>query len=621
MNMEGKHQVEFGSFVLELENRRLLRNGEPVALTHKTFDALVLFIEKPGKLLSKDELMNALWPDTFVDEANLTQTVSMLRKALGESGGEPRYVSTVPGYGYRFVAPVRVLPWRQDLAERSGRARRRWRRRIALVGVVIVAVGFLLSEWWSRGRSSASSGRVMLAVLPFSNLTGDPSEDYFSDGLTEEMISRLGQMNASRLGVIARTSVMRYKQSPARLEQIGRELGVQYLVEGSVRREADTVRVSAQLIQVKDQTHVWARQYDRKLTNVLAIQAEIAAEIANQIQLTFHPVGADTVGSSRQALSSATYQAYDLTLKGRYFFNKRTTEGFEQAIQSFQQAIAADPDYAPAYAGLAQSYALMGGYSLRSADELMPKARATAVRALQLDGGLPEAHAGLAVIAQNYDWDWTTAEREYKRAIELNPNYATAHHWYAECLALQGRFDEAFSEMDRARQLDPLSLIVAADAGVIQYYSGQYDRAIEQLRTVKELEPGFPRAYMVIRAYAKKGMIGEAISEAETWNASDGTEWPLAALVLAYSGAGRTADAETALKKLEQLQQNRKLDIAPLATAYTAIGKNEQAIDALYEAYAEHSSAITGLKVDPIYDPLRSNPRFQQLLRQVRLAQ
>jgi TolB-like protein len=364
----------------------------------------------------------------------------------------------------------------------------------------------------------------MLAVLPFDNLTGDPGQDYFSDGLTEEMIAQLGRTDPQRLGVIGRTSVMHYQHKRESLEQIGRALGVHYVLEGSVRRDAGRVRISAQLIQLRDQTHVWARQYDRELSNLLALQDDIAREIAGEIL----PALGDpkpSEGGRRTTSSPKTYAAYDLYLRARYFWNKRTGQGFQQAVAHFQQAIDSDPSYPRAYAGLADSYALMSSYSLAPATQLIPRARAAAIRALELDEGLAEAHTSLALIALNYDWDWQAAESGYRRAIQLDPNYATAHHWYAELLAFQGRFDEALAESERARQLDPLSLIIATDRGVILYYARQYDRAIEQLRAVLDMDPNFARGHIIMNAYVEKGMFEEALAEVRKYRSIDSSPW------------------------------------------------------------------------------------------------
>jgi TolB-like protein/Tfp pilus assembly protein PilF len=435
--------------------------------------------------------------------------------------------------------------------------------------------------------------------------------------MTEEMITELGNLDPQHLGVTARTSVMHYKNSQTALDQIGRELGVQYVIEGSVRRESDRIRVTAQLIQIKDQTHVWAREYDRELNGVLALQGEIAHEIADEIQLTLG--NHRPVVPSRTTLSPQSYEAYDLYLKGQYFFNKRTAADLETAIGFFQQATVKDPNYARAYAGLADSYALMGGYSGRTQTELMPKARAAALRALEIDDLLPEGHTALALIVQNYDWDWQTAEREFRRAIELNPNYATAHHWYAEHLMWRGRFDEALQESERARQLDPLSLIIAADNGAILFYSRQYDRAIDKWRSVLQMDPGFRRAHLILGAYVEKGMFKEALVMAE-----DHSEIPASALsssAYVYGRSGQTAESRHAVQGLLRLSRSHPVDPMLIAWAYTGLGDKDQALAFLEKAYAQHSNELTSLKVDPGYDPLRGDPRFQDLLRRIGLAE
>ena len=334
------------------------------------------------------------------------------------------------------------------------------------------------------------------------------------------MITQLGNLDPSHLGVIARTSAMYYKNRAVPLDQVGRELKVQYILEGSVRRDSDKVRITAQLIQVKDQTHLWAREYDRELSSLLSVQEDIAQATSNDIQIA---LGVESRRPTARPISRpANYEAYDLYLNGLYFWNKRTPDGFQRASAFFQKAIEADPHYARAYAGLADDYAMMSNYGLVSAKEYTPKARAAALKALQLDDSLAEAHASLAAIAENYDQDWHTAEREYRRAIELNPNYATAHHWYAECLGFEGRFDDALAESERARQLDPLSLIIAADNGAILYFARQYDRAIERFRSVLEMDPGFARAHLVVAAYVQKGQFKDALSDIEAWRRAAG---------------------------------------------------------------------------------------------------
>jgi TolB-like protein/Tfp pilus assembly protein PilF len=488
--------------------------------------------------------------------------------------------------------------------------------------VLIAALGTYFAWSRSRTRPQLSSGRLMLAVLPFENLTGDAGQDYFSDGLTEEMISQFGRIAPERLGVIARTSVMHYKHTQEPLEQIGRELGVQYVLEGSVRRDADKVRISAQLIQMSDQTHLWARQYDRGMTSLLALQGEIAQEIADEIHLRLGGDHKQIATDSKPTSSPSSYEAYDLYLKGRYFWNKRTVQGFQQAILYFQQAVAKDPNYARAYAGLADSYALTSSYRFAPQNEFMPKARAAALRALQIDDSLAEAHTSLALITEIYDWDWQTAEREYRRAIQLDANYATAHQWYAEYLSFQGRFDEALQESERARQLDPLSLIIATDNGAILYYSRQYDRAIEQFRAVLEMEPSFPRAHFVLYAYVQKGRFADALADIENWRRTDDAPLTWAEEAYVYGRWGQPEHARRALKKFEELRQERHLDPGQgLLSAYLGMGDKDRVFAVLEKACAERSNVLATLRVEPNYDTLRSDPRFQDLLRRVGLAQ
>ena len=638
MSLGSKRLYEFGPYRLDKQKGQLWRDGQTVSLTTKSLEILACLVENAGSVVSKDQLMETLWPDSYVEEGNLTQNVFLLRKALGETARDHNYVVTVPGRGYRFAAEVREIangngtshavaplepapPPEIDVAipEQPLRtSRRNWLWIVAGFLVVASAAFAGYRSWQSHRRPSHQ--RVVLAVLPFVNLTGDASQEYLSDGLTEEMIAQLGRLDPQRLGVIARTSVMGYKNGQLRLDQIGKELGADYVLEGSVRRDSQQVRITAQLIQLKDQTHVWARQYDRELNNLLVLQGAIAQEIAAEIQRTLGDRSAMHWAHQASA-SPRTYEAYDLYLKGRYFWNKRTQQGFEQAIGCFQQAVAKDPDFASAYAGLADSYVLMSAYSLAPISDTMTKARTAAQRALQLDDSLAEAHTSLALIAQNYDWDWATAGREYQRAIQLDPNYPTAHHWYAEHLALEGHFEEAMPEIERARRLDPLSLIIATDQAAILYFSRQYDRAIERFRTVLDMEPNFPRAHMLIYAYVEKGRFADALADAEVWGRYEDTPWVLALRAYIYGRSGEMAKARQAVAKLQQTYgRQRQLDPTPMAVAELGLGNRDRALAWLHEAYLKHSSALTALKVDPTYDPLRGDPRFQELLKAINLA-
>ena len=626
--------IRFGEdFEFDLHAYRLCRSGRILKLERIPAEVLAVLIERQGQLVSREQIVERIWgKGAFLDTDNsINGAIRKVRQVLKDDPEQPRFIQTVTGKGYRFIAPVTeadlprpaAVPNLRPVVVPSRTAKsaiRRWPVLLGTAIVLIAVLGLYLRRSHSQGRTLSPAGRVMLAVLPFENLTGDPSQDYFSDGMTEELIAELGNLDPQHLGVIARTSVMQYKHNTKPLDQIGRELGIQYTLEGSVRRDSGKLRITAQLIQLRDQTHLWARQYDREPGNLLVLQREIAQEIADEIQLRIG--GHEQINSAEQlALSPKASEAYELYLKGRYFSNKRTMQGLQQAIEYFQQAVDKDPAYARAYAGLAEAYALMGGYSGLPPTEFISKARAAAQRALQLDERLPEAHTALAVIAQTYDWDWPTAEKEYKRAIQLNPNYATAHHWYAECLALQGRFDEAFPQIENARQLDPLSLIIATDYGAILYFSRQYDRAIEQFRGVLEMEPDFPRAHMLVWAYAQKGLFAEALEDAEAYRRRENAPWSLVMIAYVSGRSGDQAKGRLALKQLEQPGRNGPLDTLAFAVAYIGMGENDKALLGLEKAYREHSSSLTALKVDPIYDPLRGEPRFQELVRRIGLAQ
>ena len=626
---------EFDDFRLDARNRTLLLRQDSVPLTAKALDTLLVLVKSEGQLLTKDDLMKAVWPDSIVEEANLTQTVFMLRKALGQTRDQG-YIVTVPGRGYRFVAevkkvlkggpvlvatvpggPVSEIPIRRERAFLQ-----RWSALLGIAAILIGAVGAYVLWFRSQPRSAPPLGRSMLAVLPFQNLTGDPTQDYFSDGLTEEMISQLGNLDTRHLGVIARTSVMHYKNTQTPLDQIGRELGVQYVIEGSVRRDSERVRISAQLIQLKDQSHIWARQYDRELRGLLTVQGEIAQEIADEIQLTLgeqHKLKPQR-GPIRSSAAPPSYEVYDLYLKGRYFWNKRTPDGFRQAAEYFQQAIDQDPNYARAYAGLADTYGLMSTWGEVPQNEFMPKARGAALRALEIDETLAEAHTSLALVAENYDYDWQTADKEFRRAIQLDPGYATAHQWYAEYLSWQGRFDDALAESERARQLDPLSLIIATDHASILYFSRQYDRAIAQCRAVLDMDPNFPIRVrgILILAYLQSGRFAEGMDETAHWTGQPDSTWAWGWRAYVYGRWGRASEAQHALAKFESLfPRYPNGPTQALLYAYIGTGQKDRAVALLQKAYAGHSSIVTTLKVDPGYDPLRSDPHFQQLSAQV----
>jgi TolB-like protein/DNA-binding winged helix-turn-helix (wHTH) protein/Flp pilus assembly protein TadD len=626
--------LRFGEdFELDLRAHELRRGGIPIKLERIPMQVLLLLIEHRNELVTRDQIVERVWGNSvFIDSDNsLNGAIRKIRRVLKDDPERPRFLQTITGLGYRFIAPLdeheddsdagnslnseiplMQPPRPQSVTNRSPR-QLWWLAAFGSAVLLMIAGGWL---GWSRfGSSSGHAGKVMLAVLPLQNLTGDSSQDYFSDGMTEEMITQLGNLDPEHLGVIARTSVMHFKNSKAGLDQIERELGVQYVVEGSVRRDNNSVRVTAQLIRMKDQTHVWARQYDRQLVGVLSLQSEIAQEVADEIHLTLeHKSPAAHPPSTPQ-----NYAAYDLYLKGQYFLNKRTLSDLQQSIVYFEQATLEDRTYARAYAGMAAACALLPGYSGQSQGELINKARTAAMMSLKLDESLPEAHTALALIVQNYDWDWQTAEKEFRRAIELNPNYATAHHWYAEHLMWRGRFEDAFKESEYARELDPLSLIIASDNGAILYFSRQYDRAIEKWNSVLAMDPYFVRAGLIKAAYIEKGDLAEALDHAEKQRPRDVLASYWAWRAYTYGRFGQMPQARRALQELLQIARKQSVDPMLLTRAYLGVRSEDEALLNLEKAYLQHSNELVALKVDPAYDPLRRDARFKDLLRRVGL--
>ena len=615
--------IRFGeSFELDVAGQQLRRYGQPVRLERIPLEILILLVHKRGEIVPREEIVASVWgAGTYLDTDNaINGAIRKIRQVLKDNPEQPKYIQTVTSKGYRFIAEVQTRgsapPATAEVLDKAKPAARP--KALIIVAAVAVLAGVIYwgaSRW--GGRVQNTGGKYMLAVLPFENLTGDASQEYFSDGLTEEMISHLGNLDPEHLGVIARTSIMQYKNNKDGLRRVGRELGVHYVLEGSVRRESGRVRITAQLIQMKDQTHVWAREYDRELTSLLKLENDLANEVAQEISLTLAKNAGQRQGQPAKPMSPEEYAAYDSYLRGRYFWNKRTVDGFQQAIKSFEEAIAKRPDYARAYAGLADTYALLSGFDVAPKNETIPKARQAAAKALALDGSLAEPHASMALIAQNDDWDWRKAETEYRKAIQLDPNYATARHWYAEFLTLQGRFSEALEEIGRARQLDPRSLIIAADRGAILYCARRHKEAIEQLRAVLAMEPNFPRAHIIVFAYVQEGMFDEALRDVAEWQKGhDGAfAWMLFAYV--HGRAGHKSEALKYLHKLEAASSEHYVDSSKMILAHLGLGDKEQALQWCEKAVLERSTLMVWLKVDPAYDPLRSDARFQSLLTKV----
>jgi len=622
-----RSRFSFGAFVLDPVEKVLLRDDHPVHLSPKAFETLWALVENEGHVLDKAELLRRVWPNTYVEEATLAQNIFTLRKTLREGTDGQEYIETVPKRGYRFVAPVRAVEADalcnvpQETSETRGRASRRvWA--VSLAAALLCATSWLA---WQRLRlhERPLASRTMLAVIPFENLSGDPGQDYFCDGLTEDLITKFGGLTPDHLGVIARTTTMQYRNTSKNVEQIGRELGVEYLVEGSVVRGTDRVRINAQLIRVGDQTHVWAHSYERDLGGVLALQDDVAAAIANTIELKLDK-RVSASGSIHGTGNSAAYEAY---LRGRYFWNERSEQGHLKAIEYFEQAIAHDPGYAEAYSGLADAYALLGSNptTVISRRDAIEKARDAAKRALALDDGLVEAHTSLAFIYWHYDWNWPAAEREFQLALQLNPSYATTHHWYAYYLMSQGRTEQALEEIRRAQESDPLSLIINTDVAEILYYAKRYDEAVKQAQKVLEMDSNFVLARQVLAwTYVQKGQFDEAITELENSTKLPGAEDVLdGSLAPTYALAKQLPAARKLLTRLEDESNRRRaqeLWIA-IASAHAALGDRDQAFAWLEKGFQARDGGLTLIKLVPFLDSLHSDPRFVDLVRRIGLPQ
>jgi TolB-like protein/DNA-binding winged helix-turn-helix (wHTH) protein/Tfp pilus assembly protein PilF len=605
---------EFGPFRLSPTGRVLFRGDQAVPLPPKAADTLLLLVLNAGDVVEKGDLLRKVWPDACVEEGSLARIIFVLRKALEDGSDGREYIATIPKRGYRFAVPVVLVEGDPQVLGSNGPTRDTGRYMIRAIALALAITALLLVSYFSAKRysrrSDSRTGLRMIAVLPFQNLTGDPAQEFVVDGLTEEMITQLGALNHQQLGVIARTSAMTYKGSAKPVYQIGHELGVDYVLEGSVRRWGDRVRISAQLIQTRDQTHLWAQSYESDAGDVLKLQSDVAQAVAREISLTLTP-------EARVRVAGAAHvdpQVHELCLRGRYEWNKRTEAGLNQAISYFRQAINRDPSYAPAYAGLADTYAVLPYYSEGSPNDTFPKAQAAAERALQLDETLAEANTTLGLVEGSH-LHLVAAERQYQRALELNPNYATAHHWYSFCLWTMNRQKDALEELKRARRLDPLSLIIYTDEARTLSAIHQPDDAISLLKAAIDLDPNFAEAHRSLAvAYVQKGKVAHALAEARRGVELDPNDAELATLGYVYGLAGKTEQARTILANLTRT--SRRLAVAPIYLSFIYIGldQHDEALKCLERAYQEHSLLNAG-GPEPILDPLRSDPRFQDLLR------
>ncbi len=661
-------RVSTGLFEIDLNSGRVLRQGQSLPLQDQPFRVLVFLLERPGQLVTREELQAKLWPaDTYVGfDDGLNTAIRKLRVLFGDSADNPRFIETIPRRGYRFIAPVNELPeahgWSEHpnskvarqveavtvnpeitpaLEEKNGHAGpverpllgssrpHLWAWALSILAAVLLVFLVVKARIDMRPHSSPQmlpAKRAMLAVLPFQNLSNDPAQEYFSDGLTEETITDLGQLSPAQLGVIARTSAMAYKHTDQTVAQIGHALGVDYILEGSVRRENGRARISAQLIRVSDQTHLWAQSYDtRALHDLLDIQNEIGRAIAEQVQANVAPQY--QIESSK--MRSASPEAYDLYLKGRFYWNQRTPAALRESIQLFKHATAADPGFARAYAGLADAYNISNIVGLLSAQDSLPQARAAATRAIELDPSLAEAHAALGMERSHYEFDFQAARAEFLKAIELNPSSAYAHLFYSNCYLMPlGRRAEAIAENRKAIELDPLSLPINNFMGETYLLAGDYSASYKQFRQTIEMDPNFPLPHTYLGGLLESmGRFPEAIDEREEGERLFGWSPQKASaratvLLEAFKNGGETAYwKERLIQDLGGMKDSgSNVSSASLALDYALAGEKDKAFEYLEKSYqAREGQELTLLAVDPVWKNLHGDSRFLNLLRRMGL--
>jgi TolB-like protein/DNA-binding winged helix-turn-helix (wHTH) protein/Tfp pilus assembly protein PilF len=634
--------VRFGTYEVSLQSGEVRKAGLRIKVQQQPMKLLAILLEHPGEVVTREELRSRVWTDeSFGDfDQAVNIAIAKLRSALGDSAENPRFIETLPKRGYRFIAEVSVVgddaqkkrqefaapgePTTESVRTVQGAAvatsaaapkRRMWPAFLVIIASALVLSLVILSVWLFRSRVRPSTGIRSLAVLPLDNLSGDASQNYFADGMTDELITDLAQISALR--VISRTSVMSYKGAGKPLPQIARELNVDAVVEGTVLRSGDQVRITAQLIEASTDKHLWSQSYQGDLRDTLALQNRVASAIADQIRINLTP-------QEKAALKDARVvnpEAYESYLKGRYFWNKRTGDGLKVALAYFNEAIEEDPKYAQAYSGLADTYALLGDwqYAVMTPKQSFPKAKAAAIKALELDNTLGEAHNSLAFVLDGFDWDFGSAGKEFQRAIVLNPGYATAHHWYAWHLSLVGRYDEAIAEMRKAENLDPLSLIINADLAEILVLAHSYDESIRQSRKTIEMDPNFALAHnQLAQAYLQKQMYLEAVVELKTAvQLSEGSPAFVANLARAYVAVGNRSEAVKLLTDLKKRSNSSYSNAAEIAIIYASLGDMDQAMNWLEKGYEERFNP--GVLLRPGFDPLRSDSRFQNLVHRIGL--
>jgi TolB-like protein/DNA-binding winged helix-turn-helix (wHTH) protein/Tfp pilus assembly protein PilF len=646
--------VRFGKCEVDLRSGELWKNGLRTKLPEQPRQILAMLLENAGDVVTREALRTTLWPcDTFVDfEHSLNTAVMRLREVLGDSSGSPRYVETLLRRGYRFVAPIEEIaaptqmdrlgnkypllpgPHQEQVASVDGfiaRTRglgprlKKWGVARTLIAIALIANGLVgiavLSVRLTRPLK-ATEGQVdqtqSIVVLPLENVSGDKDQDYFADGMTDELIAGLAKVGSLR--VLSRTTAMAYRGTHKPLSEIARDLHVSSVVEGTVLRSGNRVRITAELIQASTDRHLWAETYETEIGDILSLQNRVASAIVKEVSIKLTPEEQQRLATVRPVLA----ESYEDYLKGNYYYaNNRSAEGLAKAIEYFQRAIQADPNNALAYAGLSNCYATIGSSLVGTMPSLeaAAKSRAAALKALEIDDNLAEAQVALANVRIKYDWDWAAAERGFQRAIELKPSYSTAYQRYSLYLMAMGRTQESVALVTHARELDPLSVSTNFSLGWRLYMARQYDEAIVQLLNTIDLDPTLAVAHLILgEAYEEKQLYPQALEELQKATViSNRAPLMLAALGHAYARTGRRADAEVILAQLFERSKTENVSPFVIASIYEGLGDREKALNWLDKAYQDRSNALVFLKVDPELDTLRSHPRFRELQRKLNL--
>ena len=622
MNMRDSKQFSFSSFWLDVEQRQLLHRNQPVILTRKALDTLNVLVSNAGRVVSREELRRLVWGNTIVEEATIAQNIFTLRKTLSEHEPGQNLIETIAGVGYRFTGQIHSYspeanPQRSEAAEsrRPLRGSKFQARLLWAVPGVVLGFGLVAAIWW-RYIPRHTSRIQSLAVLPFANLTGDPQQEYLADGISDALLTDVAQIRGLR--VISGSSVARYSKTDLG-RKIPQDLHVDALVDGAVLKIGDQLAVDVRLLQAADNHTLWTARFDLSPHDMLGLNYTISRSLSRQLQSP----GSEPFVAPQSSVGTGNVEAYYEYLKGRFFWNKRTEDAFVKAIAYFNHAIALDPKYAQAYAGLADSYALLG--SLPNSEmpraQAMPKAKAAALQALQIDDSLAEAHTSLAFVNMHYEWDWAGSQKEFNRALELNPNYATAHQWYAVWLMAQGKTAASLEEERLAQRADPLSIIIKTDTAQLLIYAGRDDEATEQAQRALEIDPAFPLAHLYLaNAYIEKENYPAAITEFQKVLAiNKGDPSALSGLAQAYTLVGQREKSKAILRDLLQRAKSQEDLTIELAKVYAQLGENDRAFAWLEKAYRNRTGSLILLNPVPDFQALHHDPRFADLDRRIGL--